>query len=72
MPPLPPGVEVHKSEKVIGIRGLDEQLYKEISRIAKKNGVSVADLINPLLAKYRFDSVGENGNTISVGVRTIF
>ncbi|MHA2340659.1 MAG: hypothetical protein ACXADW_02225 [Candidatus Hodarchaeales archaeon] len=65
MPPLPPGVEVLRSEKVIGIRGLDERLYREISRIAKKNGVSVAELINPLLAKYRFDSGSENGSTIS-------
>ncbi len=65
MPPLPPGVEVHRSEKVIGIRGLDERLYREISRIAKKNGVSVAELINPLLAKYRFNSESENGSTIS-------
>jgi hypothetical protein len=65
MPPLPTDFEVIKSDKVIGIRGLDKRLYKDISAIAKKNGVSVAELLNRLLAKYRFDSVSENGNTIS-------
>jgi hypothetical protein len=40
-------------------------LYKDISRIARKNGISVAELINRILAKYRYTSIGENGNTIS-------
>ena len=70
MPPLPDEFEVIKSDKVIGIRGLDKRLYKDISRIAKRNGVSVAELLNRLLAKYRFDSVSENGNTIS-NVKTL-
>ncbi|UCG01144.1 MAG: hypothetical protein JSW11_16190 [Candidatus Heimdallarchaeota archaeon] len=65
LPPLPPDIEILKSDKVIGIRGLDAQLYKDISRIARKNGVSVAELINRILAKYRYTSIGENGNTIS-------
>ncbi|PWI48090.1 hypothetical protein CEE45_08680 [Candidatus Heimdallarchaeota archaeon B3_Heim] len=65
LPPLPPEIEILKSDKVIGIRGLDTRLYKDLSKIARKNGLSVADLINRLFAKYRYDSVGENGNTIS-------
>ncbi len=68
IPPLPPEFEISKSEKVIGIRGLDARLYKDIGKIARKNGLSVADLINRLFAKYRYDSKGsnqENGNTIS-------
>ncbi|MHA2138846.1 MAG: hypothetical protein ACW98G_13280 [Candidatus Hodarchaeales archaeon] len=65
LPPLPPEVEILKSDKVIGIRGLDARLYKDISKIARKNGLSVAELINRLFAKYRYESVSENGNTIS-------
>ncbi|MFX1507929.1 MAG: hypothetical protein ACFFDC_17720 [Promethearchaeota archaeon] len=65
VPPMPPDIEILKSDKVIGIRGLDARLYKDISRIAKKNGISVAELINRILAKYRYTSIGENGNTIS-------
>ncbi len=65
LPSLPPEIEIHKSDKVIGIRGLDARLYKDIGKIARKNGLSVAELINRLLAKYRYDSLGENGNTIS-------
>jgi hypothetical protein len=65
VPPVPPDIEILKSDKVIGIRGLDARLYKDISRIAKRNGVSVAELINRILAKYRYTSIGENGNTIS-------
>ncbi len=65
LPPLPPDFVILKSNKVIGIRGLDARLYKDISKIARKNGLSVAELINRLFAKYRYDSSGENGNTIS-------
>ena len=65
VPPMPPDIEILKSDKVIGIRGLDARLYKDISRIAKKNGISVAELINRILAKYRYTSIGENGSTIS-------
>ncbi|MFW9905488.1 MAG: hypothetical protein ACFFFH_14195 [Candidatus Thorarchaeota archaeon] len=65
LPPIPPDIEISKSDKVIGIRGLDARLYKDISRIAKKNGVSVAELINRILAKYRYSFIGENDNTIS-------
>ncbi|MFX0013954.1 MAG: hypothetical protein ACFFB2_12785 [Promethearchaeota archaeon] len=65
VPPLPQDIEISKSEKVIGIRGLDSRLYKDISRIAKRNGISVAELINRVLARYRYTSIGENGNTIS-------
>ncbi len=65
LPPVPHDIEFLKSDKVIGIRGLDARLYKDISRIAKKNGVSIAELINRIFAKYRYTSLSENGNTIS-------
>ncbi|MFX1516746.1 MAG: hypothetical protein ACFFC6_10575 [Promethearchaeota archaeon] len=65
LPPIPLDIEISKSDKVIGIRGLDAHLYKDISRIAKRNGVSVGELLNRILAKYRYTSIGENNNTIS-------
>ena len=64
VPPLPPEFELKKAKEVIGIRGLDKRLYKDIGRIAKNHGIGVADIINPLLAKYRYETFNDNHNTI--------
>jgi hypothetical protein len=65
VPPLPSDIKILKSDKVIGIRGLNSQLYKDISKIAKKNHLSVGELLNRVLAKYRYNSFGEERDIIS-------
>lgn len=54
MPPLPPSHE--DPRKVIGIRGLNPQTYKEIRRHAKKLGINVSDLINDIFSQYLSNS----------------
>ena len=64
IPPLPSDIKILKSDKVFGIRGLDSHLYKDISKIAKKNHLSVGELLNRVLAKYRYNSFGEDESDI--------
>ncbi len=71
LPPLPPipEFEFSRSDKVFGIRGLDPRIYKDITKIARKHGVSVAELVNRIFAHYRYTS--EEDSQIISGLRSL-
>jgi hypothetical protein len=71
LPPLPPipDFELASSKKVFGIRGLDPTIYKDITKIARKHGVSVAELVNRIFAQYRYAS--EEESQVISGLRSL-